>query len=69
MAMNRLERLSAMASKAKEITAEYRKYCVELALNPNYIHDDISTAPNYPAYYGKALEYTELAKARSVTSG
>jgi hypothetical protein len=67
--MDRLERLSAMASKAKEITAEYRKCCIELGLNPNYIHDDINTAPNYSAYFNKALEYTKLAKARSETNG
>ena len=66
---DRSERLEAMASKAREIMAEYRKCCIELGLNPNYIQDDISTAPNYPAYYGKALEYTEVAKARSVTNG
>ena len=58
------ERVNKMSDKAKEITIEYRKCCIELELNPNYIHDDISEAPNYPTYFNKCKEYTVLARTK-----
>ena len=56
-------RLTALANKAREIDTEYERCCKELGLNPRLIHDNISSAPNYPAYYRKAVEYSAIAKA------
>ena len=62
--MTRLQRLDLMSKLAHEITLEYRKCCIELGLNPNYIQDNINDAPNYNVYYSKCLEYRNIARIK-----